>query len=425
MSRHDDETFPKSVNTSKGVFVQNRSVYFRSAAAVLIPAVVWLVGQSKWPAVFWQLGVEKSAAQWMVVAAVLLFFLEARYLTTLWGLLCAGGRADLFQARRMKPAAVARRRRYRFRAAAVLFSSSAALVSAEVLFRVFDIRPPSPPRSFHEDFLAVDNTLNRWGFREKWDDPPPPDGRLRLAFLGDSIVYGDNVEPNRTFCRLVERSLSKDVSRGVVTFNLGIRGTSPGWQLEKLLPIRDLLNADIVVHVVYPNDLGIEMHHRLDEIYRLRDNQVWCGEWSYLLRYAERQIRFWLAWRRTIEYFRGGTDTKERAAAWAKFKSDVRACKAAVEQTGATYALVLFPWLVRLEEDLLTEVHQTMGEFADELAVPFLDLREAYSGRNAETLRVSLANEHPNEFAHELAAERLRRFLVEKVLPKFDSSARP
>jgi len=52
--------------------------------------------------------------------------------------------------------------------------------------------------------------------------------------------------------------------------------------------------------------------------------------------------------------------------------------------------------------------------------VPYLDLLEVFAGRDAESLRVSPANEHPNAPAHRLAAERIARFLREEVLPLRD-----
>ena len=159
------------------------------------------------------------------------------------------------------------------------------------------------------------------------------------------------------------------------------------------------------------------MHTCLDEIYRIRDDDVWVGKTSYVLRFAETQIRYWLAWNKTIDYFRGGRTGAERAVAWAKFRVDIRACKAAAENGGAVYALVLFPWLVRLDDYLLTDVHEEMRRVASELDVPYLDLLEVFAGRDAEALRVSLANEHPNATGHRLAADRIVRFLREEVLP--------
>jgi hypothetical protein len=61
-----------------------------------------------------------------------------------------------------------------------------------------------------------------------------------------------------------------------------------------------------------------------------------------------------------------------------------------------------------------------MREFASQLDVPYLDLLEVFAGRDAETLRVSPANEHPNALCHRLAAERIARFLRDEVLPLRD-----
>ncbi len=82
------------------------------------------------------------------------------------------------------------------------------------------------------------------------------------------------------------------------------------------------------------------------------------------------------------------------------------------------YALVLFPVLIRLGDYPLMDVHRSMRAFAHELEAPYLDLLEVFAQRDADSLRVSLANEHPNASGHRLAAERITRFLDEEVLPK-------
>ncbi len=398
-----------------------QAVYARAVAAVAVPAFVVLFAQTPYWSVLWERTFEDPRLLRLLLAlGAVLVALEIRYLVTLTRLVRARGRLFVLQEWEKDPIELAGRRRWRFRLTAVGLSLLLAFGLAEVTFRVFDIRPtPSPPSTLH-DWDAVDNTLNSMGIREQWDSIPDDDRRLRLAFLGDSMTYGDNVEPQQTFCALVGQLLTADRSEGVLTINLGFRGTSPGWQLDKFLPLREILKPNVVVHVVYPNDLGINMHRRLDEIYRWRDGDLWLGDGSYVLRYAERQVRYWVAWKRTIDYFRGGRNSTERAAAWAKFKSDVSACKDAVEQGGAVYCLVLFPWLVRLDDYALTDVHATMRQFAMQLGVLYLDLLDAFAGRDPETLRVSLANEHPNALGHRLAAERIARFLREEVLPLRD-----
>ncbi|MGB2986264.1 MAG: SGNH/GDSL hydrolase family protein [Phycisphaerae bacterium] len=390
----------------------------RAAFALILPVVVISLWHSGYLSVIAQIALEQSHTRWLGFALVgCLIILEWRLLVTLSRLARAGGRMEVFSARESDPHEIARRHRFRFRLVAVALSALLTPILVEVVFRTFEIKPPPPARFPLLDCEEVDNSLNALGIREKWDSLPEGDRRLRIACLGDSMVYGFSVEPHESFCHLIETMLTTGWPEGVVTINMGYPGTSPRWQLRKYLALRETLRPDVVVHVVYPNDLGIYMHERLSDIYRIRDEDLWVGNRSYLLRYAERQIRYWLAWNKTIDYFRGGASSRERAEAWVRFKADVAACKAKVEEGGAVYALVLFPWLVRLDDYLLMDVHTEIGAFASQLGVPYLDLLELFAGRDAEALRISLANEHPNPTGHRLAAERIARFLQEEILP--------
>ncbi len=350
-----------------------------------------------------------------------LIVLECHWFVTLLRLLRAGGRASVYLARASDPDIIARRRQTRLQLAAVGLSTFATFAALEIVFRVANITPaPVAPEPFDES-EAVDNALNRLGIREPWDTLAEDDPRFRLAFLGDSMTYAHSVDPRLGFCHLVEVSLREDKVRfpnGIVTINMGYPGTSPGWQRLKYVPLRDVLRPDVVVQVVYPNDLGIDLHTFLRGIHRIKDEGLWLGKRSYVLHYGEKQIRYWLAWNRTIDYFRGGRTDSERAKTWTRFTSDVRACKATIEAGGATYVLVLFPWLVRLDDYLLRDLHDKMRTFATELDVPYLDLFEAFAGHDAMSVRVSEANEHANAEGHRLAADRLVRFLREEVFSR-------
>ena len=142
------------------------------------------------------------------------------------------------------------------------------------------------------------------------------------------------------------------------------------------------------------------------------------GTWSRVMTYAETQIRYWQIWKDTFGYYRGGTTTQQRVESWKEFTSDIRACRAAVEQSEAVYALVMFPWLHNLDKYELRDVHDKMGTFASELGVPYLDLLDVFEGLDGEKLRIGGDDDHPSEAGHRVAAERLTRFLREEVLPR-------
>ncbi len=395
------------------------TIYASGVSAVLLPIVVGTFLSTVYAEVILEkIGEWRGGPALGALIAGLVLFLQARWMGVAVDLVRARGRAESFVALRQSDAWFARRRRTRFRMIVVAVSALSAFAVAEAAFRIFDVRSPAQPSSANQDWERTDYRLNALGLREAWDQPPARDARLRLVFLGDSMTYGDGVEPEEAFPHLVQELLSLGPEDGVLSLNLGFRGTSPGWQLEKYLKLRQTLFADVVVQVVYLNDLQIDTI-RIVEIYGVRDGDLWTGDWSFVLRYAERQVRYWMAWNRTLDYMRGGDNDAARGAAWAKFKGDVRACKQAVEETDAVYAVVLFPWLVRLEDYPLADVHREMRQFVSHLDVPYLDLLEAFAGRDGDALRVSLANEHPNSEGHRLAAERIARFLRDEVLPLF------
>lgn len=391
--------------------------YAGAMTAVALPLAGWWLLQSIYFDVLLEKAARSRGVWWAVaLAGAMLMFIEWRCLSVLYHLTLARGHSSAFFARVANAQAIQRRRKRRWRMAAVSIGAFVAFLLAETVFRFLGIHPDAPPPSRMADYGAVNNALNQWGLRETWD-VLPDDGRVRIAVLGDSMVYGDSVEREATFCSLLGEMLMASHVHGVRTINMGFWGTAPARQLEKYVELKDRVRANIVIHVVYPNDLDLWVHRRLDEIYQVRDDALWVGDASYVLCYAERTIRYWVAWNKTIDYFRGGRNSEERRQNWAKLKHDLRACKQGVEASGAIYALVMFPWLVRLDDYHLPDVHETMRAFASELDVPYLDLLEVFAGRDAETLRVSLVNEHPNPAGHRIAAEAIARFVRDEVLP--------
>lgn len=329
----------------------------------------------------------------------------------------ARGNAELVCAWLADPQARTRRRHYTLRITAAGVAILAALVTAEIAFRMLDIRPPEIPPIQYADAERVDNHRNAIGLREAWSTIGKDDNRLRIAMLGDSITYGEGVQPEETFSRLVAALLATDWPEGVVTINMGEPGTAPDRQLQKYLAVREQIRPDIVVHVLYPNDLGIELKDLLYRLYRVRDSDLLVGDWSYVLRYVERRIRHEIAWKYTVDYFHGGERSAKRSAAWQRLETDVRACRDAAVDGGAIYCLVQFPWIARLDDYLLDDVHGRSRRMATDMGVPYCDLLPSFAGRDALALRITPANEHPNAAGHRIAAIGVAEFLRREVLP--------
>lgn len=400
----------------------DRGVYTRAILVIVMPVGLVMAFTTQAGEATYFFIASHIIYKWLALfLLVIVVSIELLWIGIFTQLLLARGNISAYHKRRLDPARIARKRRRKFRFAAASLSFLLALLIAELVFRVFDIRPtPNPPPQYIQA-ERVNNHRNALGLREDWDTLADRDQSIRIMMLGDSVTYGESVEPNETFCHLVEDNLNSQpnvLPKGVITINLGVPGTAPGEQLKHYLSLKDRLHPQIVLHILYINDLSIDLYAMLRQIYRIRDDELIVGDASYVLYYLEKQIRYWLAWHATIDYFRGGRNNPQRAAAWTVLKTDVRACKQAVEESGSVYAIVMFPWLFQLDDYLLTDVHRDMGLFATELGVPYLDLLKVFAGRDADSLRIGPANEHPNAEGHRLAAQKIAWFIRQDILPK-------
>ncbi|MHC5110325.1 MAG: SGNH/GDSL hydrolase family protein [Planctomycetota bacterium] len=360
----------------------------------------------------------------LVLAVVMIIY--GRTLLTFARFTRAGYSLERYTAMMNDPEAWQRRRRRTFRLVAMGVAGIMALLFSELAFRVFDIRPPRihPPYLDHE---RSDNTRTALGIREPWDSLPLNDGRLRIGFVGDSLTYGQGVERDDAFPQLIEGLLNDRLDREIVTINFGEPGTDAETQLQIYQRLQPVLSPHIVVHVPYLNDLnaGMDAAAMLKSIYRIRDEELWLGNSSYLIRFVEKQIRFFIARRRTRAYFKGGRTPRDREKSWKLFDQQVADLKAEVEAGGTMYCMALFPCLLDLDDYWLTESHERMAKLAAGHDAPFLDLLDVFEGRNAVELRVNLGNEHPNAEGHLIAAKRITQWLAEEIIPTWEATHTP
>lgn len=351
---------------------------------------------------------------WIAVALPLVLWLEIRCALIAVGLIRFYGNASAWLEWYGSEAAKTARRRRRMKIVAAAGSFLLGLGAAEAMFRVLNLHDPHHvPKGVV--FADYDVRLNALGLRETWDMPPPRDRRTRIAVLGDSMVFGLGVPPEQTFAKLLENELH-DIPGGVVTFNVGAPGTAPHVQREKLEDLLPVLQPDLVVQVLYPNDLGVELRSLVQRIHDIRREPFWTGRGSYLLHFIELKIREAVLWRQTLAFYRGGLTAAERALAWQRFEKDLTACRDTFRAAGAGYVIVLFPWLIELHDYPLIDVHERVGHLINGLGVEYLDLLPAFAGRNAALYRNSDVDEHPNARGHETAARAIGAFLRDSVL---------
>lgn len=388
-----------------------RQIWGRAILALVLPAGLFRLATSNWGQLLYDMADEYVATRWSLVLLVAVtIFLEYRLLAILIRLVVAHGNAQKVADYLATPRYIARRRRRRMGWATAAAALLLAFAAAEVVFRVADIRHASV-RRFGALKGHPQEPPNPLGLREPWDELPANDERFRLAFLGDSFTYGLGVASDESFVHRMEELLQSRVPGGVITINSGKVGSAPGTQLPLYRSWRDAIQPDAVVQVLYVNDIGLDTYAFVMEIYRIRDAPLWVGEWSRVLAFAERQVRYWIVWNKTLGFYRGGSTRVDRERAWTQFAVDLKACRDTVRADGAPYALVMFPWLYRLDDYPLEELHERVGRLAGELDVAYLDLLPTFRGMDSETLRISSEDEHATALAYDIAAKRIVHFV--------------
>ncbi len=89
------------------------------------------------------------------------------------------------------------------------------------------------------------------GLRVTGETSPPEDDRPRVLFVGDSTTYGWGVAADDALPRRVARTLGERI----VALNAGTSGYTTGQELAAYRALAPELRPDLVVLVVYPNDV--------------------------------------------------------------------------------------------------------------------------------------------------------------------------
>jgi len=101
-----------------------------------------------------------------------------------------------------------------------------------------------------QDGIRTEFSYNNLGFRDE-DVGPRKAGDLRILMLGDSFLESLELAYDQIFHELVERLLPARIGRPVDVVALGSQGYSTAQQLLAFRRYHDLVQADVVLSLVY------------------------------------------------------------------------------------------------------------------------------------------------------------------------------
>jgi lysophospholipase L1-like esterase len=271
----------------------------------------------------------------------------------------------------------------------------------------------SDPRGYFDPGARLTYQINALGFRGPEVGLPKPAGTLRIAGLGDSVLFGTGVRDEHVLTTVLQEELRR---AGVPceVLNLGV----PTYDtFEESVFFRRVglgLEPDLAFFLFFLNDtnavggVAFEAFNRTGERTGLRRVSVL---YDHL---AARAARREAVQQLVRDYAAGFADD---APGWMRARQGLEKAHEAAQKRGVPLVLVIFPLLFELDQDYpFAEIHARVASAGRELGYHVLDLLPSFLGQDGPALWVHPTNQHPNEHGHELAARALARFLIEERL---------
>jgi len=291
------------------------------------------------------------------------------------------------------------------------------------------------PRGYHDVIrkegkhtvfgLAYHEASGGYRISSSHDQPPIESPERHVLGLGDSFIYGRGVRYEDICLTRLEELLNQGQDR-VAIKNCGVVGAN----IEDIVDIYaresdSLDRGSLVIYGLVLNDFGLELTTPIRGLNFIDINN---GGYTFSpLRKHSALINFIS---HLIEKRRLHTNTLnaylesfEGQSAENGFDLLDKLNQSILEDDG-TLLVVVFPLLYDFEKYRFSSIHKKIESFCDRHGIHYIDLFPAFSRHKAEDLWANPTDHHPNDIAHEIAADEIAAFLENK-LPSFSRGGHP
>lgn len=258
-------------------------------------------------------------------------------------------------------------------------------------------------------WFALNTSLNDVGCRdEAWSRDK--NGARRIAFVGDSYTYGWGiVDPADRFTDLIETQLAGRTP-AVDVMNVA----KPGWgTADQVRPVNDLIEyygVDEVVLCYLPNDMETAIDTDASFDPTKPPESSWLNpDFSCLL--YELYLRLVLPRTPTVrDYHAWLMEAFRNEATWQRHARDLSALVEICRRHDVRMRVVLLPFILEPPEPYDGQyVRRKVRSLFDDAGIECLDLHAVVADANRRELIVNAADPHPNEAAHRLFADAIRK----------------
>lgn len=271
--------------------------------------------------------------------------------------------------------------------------------------------PAGDPRGYYGPAGRVTYRINEHHMRGPSVTVEKPPGGLRVVCLGDSLTFGEGVHHPDAYPARLEVLLADAMpDRRVEVLNAGVQCYGTEHAVAFFITHCARFKPDVVTLGFFLNDASdvretVRQHGEMINPPTLstlaRASRLW-GIWERR-RYAARVQR---------EYFQTTRQSFD-SPQWDKCKELLGGMKQWSDQDGFRFVVVIFPILWNLDGAYpFDDIHRRIREACRDIDCEVIDLLEVYRGYDAETLWIHPTDQHPNDLAHGLAAERIAEHLT-------------
>lgn len=238
----------------------------------------------------------------------------------------------------------------------------------------------------------------------------------RVAVLGDSITFGGGIEnPKDRFSDILEEKL-KAAGYKIEVYNLGKPGADTELEIQTYNQFK-FIEFDIVIWQYFLNDIQrfekstgtpiISRNSQQAKIAQYLSNKSFFFDYLYW--------RFSARYNKTFRELRNADISLYRQEeTLAKHFEETASFLNGAKSEDRQVIVIIFPFIYYLGPNYpAVDIHQLLTEHFEENGASVVDLLADLGDKDAKGLWASPFDSHPNEFVHQIAAQRL----YEKIVP--------
>lgn len=243
---------------------------------------------------------------------------------------------------------------------------------------------------------------NQYGSRWITASEQPLQG-TRVLLLGDSFTYGSGIRCEETYAYRLQEKMRAN-GQPMTVFNFGKSGANAKTSLENYNTVKDRADHQIVLYALHLNDLIL-----FDTSYILRNQAFdWPGaRSSKFVEFILKRLNSYVG--RQIKIKSLTSPDIYQAKYYHKNMAAIVDLKNQVQSAGKVFRVALLPIYIDLKADTFRPVYTTIKQDLQTRDIVVFDLTEGYESYSDESMWIMPVDQHPNEKANAILAEKLAK----------------